>query len=158
MLSSEAENCPRDPTPTHRGHAVDDVVVGIGMPRSIDLGIGIIWPGSERKDGEWPGLIGHEETVSMRDVFLSVNAAWIPVGPLSCIPIRLHERAGMLIRTLNELEVFRGGDSNLHVSMIGPPVGRLVFCLLSPMGGVLGPLGGELTRLVAVLAARQAAT
>ena len=53
-----------------------------------------------------------------RDVFLSVNPARVSVGPLSRIPIRLHERAGVLIRVLNELEVFRGCESNPHVITI----------------------------------------
>ena len=96
--------------PTHCGHAVNDVVVGIGMPRTIDLRVGLVWPGSERKDGERPSLIGYEKAVSVRDVFLSINPAWVPFGPLRRIPILLHERAGMLIRTLNELEVGRGYD------------------------------------------------
>ena len=117
VLGRKAENCPRDPTPTHRGHAVNDVVVGIGMPRTIDLRVGLVWPGSERKDGEWSLVVGHKEAVFARDVFLSVNPARVSVGPLSRIPIRLHEHAGVLIRVLNELEVFRGGDSNLHVPM-----------------------------------------
>lgn len=113
-LGRKAENCPRDPTPTHRGHAVNDVVVGIGMPRTIDLGVGLVWSGSERKDGERPGFIGHEKAVSVRNVFLSINPARVSFGPLCGIPIRLHERAGVLIRLLNELEVVRGSDSNLH--------------------------------------------
>ena len=104
--------------PTHCGHTVNHVVVGVGMPRAIDLGVGLVWPGSERKDGERPSLIGHEEAVSVRDVFLSVNPARVPFGPLSRIPIRLHERAGMRIGTLDELEVVRGGDRNLHAAII----------------------------------------
>ena len=117
-LGRKAENCPRDPTPTHRGHAVDDVVFSLGMPRTIDLGVGLVWSGSERKDGERPGFIGHEKAVSVRDVFLSINPARVPFGPLSRIPIRLHESAGMRIGTLDELEVVRGGDRNLHAAII----------------------------------------
>ena len=124
------------------------------MPRAVDLGIGLVRPRNKRKDGERPGFIGHEETVSVCDVFLSVNAARVSVGPLRPIPIRLHKCPSMLIRALNELEVVRRCDSDLHVSMIGPPVGELVFRVLSLMGGILGPLGEELTRLVAVLAGR----
>lgn len=125
VLSSEAENCPRDPTPTHRGHAVNDVVVGIGMPRAIDLGVGLVWPGSECKDGERPSLIGHEKAVSVRNVFLSVNAARIPVGPLCRIPIRLHERPGMRIGTQDKNEVVRGGESNLHAVTLSVDYGLL---------------------------------
>lgn len=84
--------------PTHCGHTVNHVVVGIGMPRAIDRRVGLVWPGSERKDGERPSFIGHEEAVPVRDVFLSVNPARVPFGPLSRIPNRLHERPGMLMR------------------------------------------------------------
>ena len=118
VLSREAENRSCDSMPTHCGHTVNRVVVGIGMPCSIDLGVGLVWPGSERKDGERSGFIGHEKAVSVRDVFLSVNPARVPFGPLSRIPIRLHERAGMLICTLNEREVVRGGNSNLHTEIV----------------------------------------
>jgi len=118
-LGRKAENCPRDPTPTHRGHAVDDVVFSLGMPCSIDLGVGLVWPGSERKDGERPSLIGHEKAMSVRNVFLSVNPARIPVGPLCGVPVLPHERPGVLIRPLNKLVVGRGDESNLHISMIG---------------------------------------
>ena len=113
-LGRKAENCPRDPTPTHRGHAVNDVVVGIGMPRTIDLRVGLVWPGSERKDGEWSLVVGHKEAVFARDVFLSVNPTWVSVGPLSRIPVRLHKRAGVLVHALDELEVVTRSDSNLH--------------------------------------------
>lgn len=118
MLGREAENRSCDPMSTHCGHAVNDVVVGIGMPRTIDLRVGLVWPGSERKDGERPSLIGYEKAVSVRDVFLSVNPAWVPFGPLCRVPICLHERAGMRIGTLDELEVVRGGDRNLHAAII----------------------------------------
>ena len=107
VLSREAENCPSDPTPTHRGHAVDDVVFSLGMPCAVYLGIGFVRPWSEGEDSKRPLIVGHEETVSARDVFLSINPARIPVGPLSRIPVNLHERPGMLIRVLNELEVVR---------------------------------------------------
>ena len=89
-----------------------------------------------------------------RDVFLSVNPARVSVGPLSRIPIRLHESAGMLIRPLDKLEVRRVGNSNLHVSMIGRGGNVLVPRVLGPMSGIPGPSSGVLTRLVAVLAAR----
>ena len=118
-LCRELEDRPSNTAPAHRGHAVDDAVVGIRMPRAVDLGVGLVWPGSEREYGERPSLIGHEETVSARDVFFSINATRVSVGPLSRIPVRLHERAGMLIRPLDEYEVVRGSDSNLHLTMIG---------------------------------------
>ena len=118
MLGREAENRSCDPMPTHCGHTVNDVVVGVGMPLAIDRHVGLVRPGSERKDGEGPGLIGHEETVSACDVFLSVNATWVSAGPLCSIPIRLHESAGMLIRALNEREVRRRCDSNLHAGIV----------------------------------------
>ena len=105
------------PCPRTASHAVNDVVVGIRTPSALDIGVGPVWPGSERKDAERPLFVGHKETVSACDVFFSVNPARIPVGPLGGVPIRLHESAGMLIRALDELEVFRGGDSNLHVPM-----------------------------------------
>lgn len=114
VLSREREDRPSDAAPACRGHAVDDVVVGIGMPCAIDRRVGLVWPGSERKHGERPLIVGHNETASVRDVFLSVNAARIPVGLLSSIPVRLHERTGLRIRTLDKLEVLRGGDSNLY--------------------------------------------
>ena len=78
------------------------------MPRAIDLGVGLVWPGSERKDGEQASLIGYEKAVSVRDVFLSINPARVSVGPLSRIPIRLHECLSMLICALNDLEIVRG--------------------------------------------------
>ena len=102
----------------HRGHAVNHVVVGIGMPSTDNLGVGLIWPGCESKDGEWPSLIGYEEAVSAHDVFLSVNATRVSVGPLCRIPVRSHERPGMLIRAFDELEVVRQSDSNLHIEIV----------------------------------------
>lgn len=118
MLSREREDRPSNTAPPYRGHAVDDSVFNIRMPRAVDLVVGLVWAGSERKDGERPSLIGHEETVSARDVFLSVNATWVSIGPLSRIPVRLHERPGMLIRPLDKREVVRGSDSNLHFSIL----------------------------------------
>ena len=116
VLSRELEDSPTNTAPPYRGHAVNDVVVSIGMPRAFDLGVGFVWTGYERKNGERPSLIGHKEAVSVRDVFLSVNATRVSVGPLSRIPIRLHERAGVRIRALNELEVVSGRNANLHDS------------------------------------------
>ncbi len=131
VLSCEPENRPRDPTPTHRGHAVNHVVVGVGMPCPDNLGVGLVWPGSERKDGERPLVVGHKEAVSACDVFLSVNPARVSVGPLSRIPIRLHESPGMLIRPLDKLDVFRVGNSNPHAITISTntrPEGKGVDC------------------------------
>lgn len=119
VLSCELEDSPSDTAPAHRGHAVNDVLVSIGMPRAFDLGVGFVWTGCERKDGERPSLIGHKEAVSVRDVFLSVNATRVSVGPLSRIPVRLHECPGMLIGALDKLEILKEGDSNLHLTMIG---------------------------------------
>ena len=104
--------------PSHRGHAVNHVIVVIGIPRAIDQRVGLVWPGSERKDGEGPLVVGHEETVSARDVFFSVNAVRVLFGPLSRIPVRLHERVGMRICALNELEVLRESDLNLHIEIV----------------------------------------
>lgn len=118
MFRRESEHRPRDSMPAHRGHAVNHVVVSVGMPRADNLGLGLVWTGSERKDGERPGFIGHEKAVSVRDVFLSINPARVPFGPLSRIPVRLHERAGMLIRALDELEVLRGCDSYMHTGIV----------------------------------------
>ena len=126
MLGRKAENRPSNASPAHRGDAVNNVVVGIGMPRAIDLGVGLVWPGSERKDCKRPLVVGHEEAMSARDVFLSINPARIPVGPLCGVPVLPHERPGMLIRPLNKLVVGRGGESNLHVSMIGGATGHSV--------------------------------
>ena len=38
----------------------------------------------------------------------------VSVGPLSGIPVRLHERPSMLICALDELKVLRGCNLNLH--------------------------------------------
>ena len=118
-LGCKAENRPGNASPAHRGDAVNHVVVGIGTPSSLDIGVGLVRARSKGKDCERPGFIGHEKAVSVRDVILSVNVARIPVGPLSRIPIRLHERAGVLIRTLDKREVVRGSDSKLHITRIG---------------------------------------
>jgi hypothetical protein len=93
------------------------VVVGVGMPCAVNLGVGLVWPGSERKDGEWPLVVGHKKAVSARDVFLSINPARVSAGPLCRIPIRLHESAGMLIRALDERDVVSRSDSNLHIQL-----------------------------------------
>ena len=145
-LCRELEDNPSDTAPAHRRHAVDDAVVGIRMPRAVDLGVGLVWPGSEREYGERPSLIGHEETVSARDVFLSVNATRVSAGPLSRIPVRLHERAGMLIRPLDEYEVVRGSDSNLHLTMIGGVGGAPDGWHRGPMKWRVNPLGGSAGR------------
>ena len=118
MRSCEAENRPSNAVPTHRGHAVNDVVAGIRTPSALDISVGLVWPGSERKDGERPSLIGHKEAVSVRDVFLSANPARVSVGLLSRIPICLHEIAGIRIRPLDKLEVVRGSDLNLHTEAV----------------------------------------
>lgn len=118
VLSRELEDRPSNTSPSHRGHAMNDVVVSIGMPRAFDLGVGFVWIGYERKDGERPSLIGHKEAVSVRDVFLSVNPAWVSVGPLSRIPMRLHEGAGVLTRPGDALAVFKGGDLNLRINWL----------------------------------------
>jgi len=118
VLYREREDRPSDAAPAYSGHAVDDVVVGVGMPRAIERRVGLVWPGSERKDSERTSLIRHEETVPVRDVFLSVNPARVPVGPLCNIPIRLHESPSMLIRALDELEVVRGSNSKTHTQII----------------------------------------
>ena len=131
VLSCEPENRPRDPTPTHRGHAVDDVVLSLGMPCADNLGVGLVWTGSERKDGERPLAVVHKEAVSACDVFRSVNPARVSLGPLSRIPIRLHERPSMRIRALNELEVLRESDLNPHAITISTntrPEGKGVDC------------------------------
>lgn len=119
MLYREREDRTRDPTPTHRRHAVNHVVVDIGMPGTVNLCVGFVRARRKAKDCKRPLVVGHKETVSARGVSLSVDAAGIPVGPLSRIPMRLHERPGMRVRTLDEHEVGRGSESNLHVSMIG---------------------------------------
>ena len=117
-LCRELEDCPSDTAPAYCGDAVNHVVVGIGMPSTDNLGVGLVWPGSERKDGERPSRIGHEEAVSARDVFLSVNATRVSVGPLCRIPVRLHERAGLLIRTLDKREIARGSSPKTRTHII----------------------------------------
>ena len=154
VLGREREDRPTNAVPAHRRHTVNHVVVGIGMPSTVDLGIGFVRPRRKGKHCERSFVVGYKETVSARDVFLSVNPARVSVRPLSRIPIRLHERPGMRIGTLDEIEVFRGRDSNLHVSMIGGIGNALVLRAVGPMGGISGPSGGESTRLVAVLAPR----
>ena len=124
MLRCKAENCPSDAVSAYRGHAVNRVVVGVGMPSAIDRRVGLVWPGSEREDGEGPLVVGHKEAVFACDVFLSINPARVSAGPLSRIPIRLHERAGMLIHPLDKLEVVRRSNLNLHVAIIGGSVVR----------------------------------
>ena len=119
VLSCEAENRPRDSMPAHCSDAVKHVVISIGMPRAVNLCVGFVRPWSEGENSKRPLIVDHKETVSARGVSLSVDAARIPVGPLSRIPILLHERPGILIRALDEHEVGRGSESNLHVSMIG---------------------------------------
>ena len=118
VLSRELEDRPSNTAPPYRGHAVNHVVVGIGMPSADDLGVGLVWSGSERKDSERPGFVGHEETVSACDVFLSINPARVSVGPLSRIPMRLHEGAGVLTRPGDALAVFKGGDLNLRINWL----------------------------------------
>ena len=125
-LGRKAENRPSNASPAHRGYAVNDVVVGIGMPRTIDLGVGLVGPGSEREDGERASLIDHKEAVSACDVFLGINPARVSFGPLSRIPIRLHESAGMLIRPLDKLEVLRGCDSILHTVIVSTEFAQYV--------------------------------
>ena len=91
---------------------------GIGMPCAVNLGIRLVGSWSEGENSKRPLIIGHKETVSARDVFLSVNPARIPVGPLSRVPMRLHERPSMLIRAHDKLEIVRGNDSNLHIEIL----------------------------------------
>ncbi len=118
MLSSEAENRPSNTATAHRRDAVNHVVLSLGMPYAVDLGIRLVGSWSEGENSKRPLIVGHKETVSARDVFLSINLARIPVGPLSRIPMRLHERPGMRIRALDEFEVVRGSESNLHATII----------------------------------------
>lgn len=56
--------------------------------------------------------------MSVRDVFLSINPARVPFRPLCSIPIRLHERAGVLTRPGDALAVFKGGDLNLRINWL----------------------------------------
>ena len=119
VLSCEAEDRPSNTASAHRRHTVNHVIIGIRTPRAVNLGVRLIRSRSEGEDSKWPLIVGYKETASARDVFLSVDSSRIPVGPLSRIPISLHERPGMLIRVLDELEIARKCDSNLHGSMIG---------------------------------------
>ena len=114
----EAENHPRDPVPTRRSDAVNDVVVDIGVPGAVDLGIGLVGTPSKGENGEWTGIIGHEKTVSTRDVFFRINAVWVSFGPLGCVPIFLYKRAGMVIRDLDEIEVADRSDPNLYAMIL----------------------------------------
>mgnify|MGYP001691110844 CR=1 FL=1 len=117
VLCRELEDRLSNTAPAHRGYSVNHVVVGVGMPKALNLCVGLIWPGSEGKNSKRPLIVGDNETVSARDVFLGINPAWVSVGPLCNIPIRLHERPSMRIRALNELEVVRRSDSNLHIQL-----------------------------------------
>ena len=118
MLSSEAENRPSNTATAHRRDAVNHVVLSLGMPYAVDFCVGFVRSWGEGKDSKRPLIVGYKETVSAYDVFLSVNAAGIPVGPLSRIPMRLHERPGMRVHALDELEVVRRCDSDLHINWI----------------------------------------
>ena len=42
MLRCKAENRPSDAVPAHCRHAVNDVVLSLGMPCAVNLGIGLI--------------------------------------------------------------------------------------------------------------------
>lgn len=57
---------------------------------------------------------------------MGVSSAWVFVGPLGRIPIRLYERMGMRIRAFNGLEAVRGSCPNVHISMEGGAVMRLL--------------------------------
>ena len=63
--------------------------------------------------------------MSAHDVFLGVNAARVSAGPLCRIPLRLHELAGVRICALNELEVVRRSDSNLHTEIVSTNEGMV---------------------------------
>ncbi len=102
----------------YRGHAVNHVVLSLGMPCAVNLCVGFVRPWGEGEDSKRSLIVGYKETVSARNVFLSINPARIPVGPLSRIPMRPHERAGMHVRPLDELEVGRGSDSNLRAEIL----------------------------------------
>ena len=116
VLSCEAEDRPSNTASAHRRHTVNHVIIGIRTPRAVNVGVRLVRTWREGEDGERSILVGDEETVLARDVCLRIDSAWVSFGPLSRIPVRLHERAGVLIRVLNELEVFRGLDSNLHMN------------------------------------------
>jgi len=88
------------------------------MPCAVNLGIGLVWPWREGEDSKRSLIVGYKETMSARDVFLSINPARVAVGPLCRIPIRPHERPGMLIRPLDKLKILRGCDSNLHAAIV----------------------------------------
>ena len=75
MLRCKAENRPSDAVPAHCRHAVNDVVVGLGVPRAVDLGVGLVRSCSEGEDSKRPLIVRYKETVSARDVFLSINPA-----------------------------------------------------------------------------------
>jgi len=49
---------------------------------------------------------------------MGIKPAWVSFGPLGHIPIRLHERAGMRMRALNELKVLRRNNLNLQSKII----------------------------------------
>lgn len=118
VLDREREDRPSDAVPAYRGHAVNDVVVGIGMPCAFYLCVGFLRPRRKAKDGERPSLIGHEEAVAARDVFFCVNSARVAVWPLCRVPIRLHETPGMIICPLNEDEGLIGSKPNLCASRL----------------------------------------
>ena len=105
VLSRELENCPRNPTPAHRRHTVNHVVLSLGMPCAVDLCVGFVRTWREGEDGERSILVGDEETVSARDVCLRIDPPWVAVRPLGCVPILPHERASVLIGTFDEGEV-----------------------------------------------------
>ena len=105
MFRRESEDRPHNPMPTHRGHAVDDVVVGIGVPSTGDLCVRFVRTWREGEDGERSILVGDEETVLARDVCLRIDPPWVAVRPLGCVPILPHERASVLIGTFDEGEV-----------------------------------------------------
>ena len=118
VLSRKAENRPSNTASANRRHAVDDVILSLGMPCAVNLGIRLVGSWSEGENSKRPLIVGHKETVPARDVFLSVNPARVSVGPPCSIPIRLHERAGMRVRTLDESEVVRGCNLNLHTNIV----------------------------------------
>lgn len=91
--------------PTHRGHTVNHVVLSLGMPRAVDLGIRLVGSWSEGEDSKRPLIVGYKETVSARDVCLRIDPPWVAVRPLGCVPILPHERASVLIGTFDEGEV-----------------------------------------------------
>lgn len=112
------------PCPRTASHAVNDVVVGIRTPSALDIGVGPVWPGSERKDAERPLVVSCDVGVPSFNVCSDNIHAGVTVGPLCGVPVHLHERPGMRIRARDELEVVRVSDSNLHASMIGGLTGH----------------------------------